>query len=119
MDHREIPDLRPATFESLPVEGYRPQTSTSIDLVNQNKREEERILRRLDLLAETKMVDPRWLAIGRTHLELAWMAINRAIFKPERVKLPDSAVLSEDFKDGFDKGRLEGIVEEAARHRRP
>jgi hypothetical protein len=32
-------------------------------------------------------VDQRWLAIGRTHIEQGFMAINRSIFRPERVKL--------------------------------
>ncbi len=32
-------------------------------------------------------IDQRWLAIGRAHLEQAFMAINRAIFKPGRVEL--------------------------------
>jgi len=34
-------------------------------------------------------IDKRWLAIGRTQLEQAFMAINRSVFQPERVKLPD------------------------------
>jgi hypothetical protein len=36
-------------------------------------------------------VDQRWLAIGRTHIEEAFMAINRAVFQPQRVKLPEDA----------------------------
>ena len=31
----------------------------------------------------------QWLAIGRTHLEQAFMAINRAVFQPGRVALPE------------------------------
>ncbi len=72
----------------LPVAGYRPQSSEAVDLVNRNKQAEEAALRMLDELA-TRDVDQRWLAIGRTHLEQAYMAINRAIFRPERIKLPD------------------------------
>ena len=30
----------------------------------------------------------RWLAIGRTHIEQGFMAINRAIFRPDRVEIP-------------------------------
>lgn len=73
--------------EGLPVAGYKPQSGENVDLVNQNKIEEERLLRRLDLLAEAKMVDPRWLAIARTQIEQGFMALNRAIFRPDRVKL--------------------------------
>lgn len=75
-----------STHEGLPVAGYRPQTNGAIDLVNQNKRMEEQLLRRLDYLTETFTdIDKRWLAIGRTHIEEAFMAINRAIFKPARL----------------------------------
>jgi hypothetical protein len=72
--------------DGLPVEGYRAQTSSNVDLVNANKRLEEQCLQALDQLA-TLDVDKRWLAIGRTSLEQAWMAVNRSIFKPDRVKL--------------------------------
>lgn len=71
----------------LPVAGYRPQSKEVVDLVNKYKRIEESLLRGLDQLTEdTKLsVDKRWLAIGRTHLEQAFMAINRSIFKPSRI----------------------------------
>jgi hypothetical protein len=73
--------------DGLPVEGYRPQSTDNVSLVNANKRIEEEVLRVLDRLAEFPDVDKRWLAIGRTGMEQAWMAVNRAIFKPDRVKL--------------------------------
>lgn len=80
----------------LPVAGYVAQSQVKIDEVNINKRLEETVLRRLDDLKAgintglaTFEVDQRWLAIGRTHIEEAFMAINRSIFKPERVKLGD------------------------------
>lgn len=69
-----------------PVAGYRPQTQEALDLVNVNKRMEESILRHLDSMSGD--IDPRWMAIGRNHMEQAWMAINRAIFQPSRVTLP-------------------------------
>ena len=73
----------------LPVKGYRPQPDDKVKVVNNNKIIEEQSLRVLDALAKfpEDEVDKRWLAIGRTHLEQAWMAINRSIFRPERVKL--------------------------------
>ena len=74
--------------EGLPVAGYRPQSDEAIDLVNTMKMREETILRVLDDLAAAGTCDPRWLAIGRTDLERAFMAINRAIFNPARVALP-------------------------------
>ena len=75
------------SHEGLPVAGYRPQSKDNVDVVNQNKRLEEQVLRALDLLANWPDVDPRWLSIGRTHIEQGFMAMNRAIFKPERVEL--------------------------------
>lgn len=82
--------------KGLPVAGYKTQSQDKVDLVNANKAEEERILRRIDrLTAEAKVyvpedaADPRWLAIARTHFEQAYMALNRAIFRPGRVALPE------------------------------
>lgn len=74
--------------QPLPVAGYTAQPIEVIDLVNENKALEERVLRCLDELKAHPVVDQRWLAIGRTHIEHAFMAINRSLFKPERVKLP-------------------------------
>ncbi len=73
--------------DGLPVAGYRPQNQRNVDLVNENKTLEERVLLQLDFLATFDDVDKRWLAVGRTQLEQAFMAINRSVFKPERVKL--------------------------------
>jgi hypothetical protein len=75
--------------QPLPVHGYKAQSTASVDIVNTNKQLEERVLRQLDALAALDSVDKRWIAIGRTHLEQAFMAINRAVFKPGRVALPE------------------------------
>lgn len=75
----------------LPVEGYRPQSDDKIAKVNAMKRAEEVVLRALDTLASKAVpgeVDGRWYAIGRTHIEQGFMAVNRAIFQPTRVALP-------------------------------
>ena len=76
------------THKGLPVEGYRDQDLGSVALVNVNKRLEESILRALDGLAKVETIDKRWLAIGRTSIEQGFMAVNRSVFKPGRVKLP-------------------------------
>lgn len=75
------------THSGLPVAGYRPQTEEKVATVNVNKQIEEQVLRRLDLLKDEPGIDHRWLAIGRTAIEQGFMAINRAVFQPERVKL--------------------------------
>lgn len=72
--------------KGLPVEGYKPQSQNNVDLVNYNKRLEEKVLRQIDFLQTVDFVDKRWLAIGKTQLEQAFMAINRSIFKPDRLK---------------------------------
>lgn len=80
-----------AEHTPIPVSGYVPQTGARVDIVNRNKEAEERILRLLDSLGGQPDVDKRWLAIGRTHIEQGFMAVNRAVFLPTRVKLPEDA----------------------------
>jgi hypothetical protein len=75
--------------QGLPVAGYRPQSQAKIDLVNLNKVSEEAMLRDLDTLAASGVADRCMLAIGRTHLQTAFMWINRSILQPGRVALPD------------------------------
>ena len=59
---------------------------------NDMKELEEQVLRVLDDLSLVQSdCDPRWLAIARTNIEQGFMAMNRAIFKPERVSLDDDA----------------------------
>lgn len=69
----------------LPVAGYTTQSDDKVATVNENKQLEETILKRLDALKANSDIDQRWLAIGRTHVEEAFMAINRAVFKPQRL----------------------------------
>lgn len=71
--------------DPLPVAGYKPQSDAKVAAVNENKQLEETVLKRIDVLKADPDVDQRWLAIGRTHIEEAFMAINRAIFKPQRL----------------------------------
>lgn len=80
--------------QSLPVAGYRPQTSDRVAMVNRNKEIEERVLRILDELRTLAVydVDQRWLAIGRTAIEQGFMAVNRAVFMPGRATLPEDAL---------------------------
>jgi hypothetical protein len=70
----------------MPVKGYTTQSEQNIALVNQNKRIEEAVLRQLDLIANVEGADPRWLAVGRRHIEQGFMEVNRSIFKPVRLQ---------------------------------
>lgn len=75
----------------LPVSGYRPQSDTAVAKVNLNKQLEEQTLRALDGFAADPETDKRWLAIARTNIEQGFMAMNRAVFKPGRISLPEDA----------------------------
>lgn len=77
------------THNGLPVAGYQPQSSEAVALVNANKAAEEAILRRMDAMQGVPGFDQRWLAIARTQIEQGFMALNRAVFRPGRVSLPE------------------------------
>lgn len=78
----------PATTKVL---GYTPLTESRVQHVNHNKVTEELLLRRIE---ELKNICPylnhRWADIAQTHFEQGFMALNRAVFNPQR------AVLAED-----------------------
>lgn len=100
-----------ALLATLPVVGYRPQSDAAVALVNEFKADEERLLRKLDKMMQSVIgrpmsnmstaavlsgdatvdapYDPRWVAIARTHFQEGFMALNRAVFQPGRVKLPE------------------------------
>lgn len=76
----------------LPVSGYSPQSADNVGVVNINKELEERVLRQIDEIqsvASDRGWDGRWAAIARTNIEQGFMALNRAIFRPGRVPLPE------------------------------
>ncbi len=72
----------------IPVQGYKTQSQETIDLVNEGKELEERVMRYLERL-EKPDVDQRWLAIGRTNIQQGFMAAFRGVFKPGRARLPE------------------------------
>jgi hypothetical protein len=76
-----------AEHQPIPVSGYKPQSQETIDRVNDNKRVEEALLQTMDEMQGDANFDQRWLAIARTDIEKGFMALNRAIFRPDRVKL--------------------------------
>lgn len=84
---RDLKESEGVGYQSR-IDGYPLETDDKVDDVNHGKAMEERCLRWLDTLKEDESVDQRWLAIGRTHMEQAWMAVTRSIMKPGRVTLP-------------------------------
>lgn len=76
----------------LPVSGYRAQSPANIAVVNGNKELEERVLRRIDAMqsnAHAADHDPRMIALARTAIQEGFMWLNRAVFQPERISLPE------------------------------
>lgn len=94
------------------VAGYTAQPDAKVALVNEFKADEERLLRKLDKLAKPAVgskvleisplryvdadensvapsFDQRWLAVARTHFQEGFMALNRSVFQPQRIKLPE------------------------------
>lgn len=83
-------DRRSEEVSELPkVAGYTPLSPDTIQLANLIKVHEERIMRCIDALQSDPETDQRFLAIARTELQKAYMCLNRAIFKPQRIDLSD------------------------------
>lgn len=77
-------------FKAPPVPGYNDVDAKQHAAVKANKEMEERVLRQLDELGRSEgVIDARWLNIARTHIEQGFMAMNRAVFKPGRILLPE------------------------------
>lgn len=84
----------------LPVAGYTPQSDAKVALVNEFKVDEERLLRKVDAAQATMRstgptpdvhaYDQRWVAIARMHFQEGFMALNRAVFQPTRIVLPEN-----------------------------
>jgi hypothetical protein len=68
------------------IKGYRQLDSMDIQIINHNKQIEELVLKSLDSLETYPEIDKRWLAIGRTLIEQGFMAMNRSIARPQRLK---------------------------------
>jgi len=93
--------------QGLPVKGYMAQSAEKVELVNRFKIMEERILREIDKLSKAHpflgsdgryytnssmlwpAVDPRWVSIAKTHFQEGFMALNRSVFQPSRISLPE------------------------------
>jgi len=86
-------------YNGLPVAGYQPQSAKNISVVNDNKVLEERALRQIDAMEAANkysvsinndsIYDARMLALARTGIQQSFMWLNRAVFQPARVALPE------------------------------
>lgn len=78
--------------DGLPVPGYKPQSDENVALVTHFKQLEERLLRELDIMFDSQephRFDKRWLSVANTHFEQGFMALNRSVFQPSRIRLPE------------------------------
>jgi len=74
----------------LPVAGYNAQSDSNVAIVNENKAIEERVLRQIDKhRAGGTAYDQRMVALATTKIQEAFMWLNRSVFQPSRIELPD------------------------------
>lgn len=76
-------------ISGLPVKGYQAQPQWAVDLVNENKVLEERVLRQIDRHVrnrDSKEIDQAMVQLARRHVEDAFMRLNRAVFQPKRLE---------------------------------
>lgn len=73
----------------LPVAGYEKKVDQwKIDMVNENKRIEELVLRRVDAHVrnrDSQEIDQASVQIARRHVEDAFYRLNRAVMQPKRI----------------------------------
>jgi len=68
------------------ITGYRELTQDEIDLMNLVKETAATVGRLVELMRRPDHeheIDQRWVAIGATDLQQGFMALNRAIARPE------------------------------------
>lgn len=66
------------------ITGYQQQPQSKVDAVNTTKGIENDLGDWLNqLVTDIPDVDMRWIAVARTHLQQGFMALNRAVFRPE------------------------------------
>lgn len=70
-------------MENERASGYRDLSESETAMVNDAKRKADDIGKLIDVLADQKLADPRWLAIAKTDLQKGFMSLIRAITKPE------------------------------------
>lgn len=64
------------------IKGYRNLTIEEVELINKVKDKANEVQCLIEL-CEYHDIDKRWIAIAKTQLQQGFMALNRAIAKPE------------------------------------
>ena len=73
------------------IKGYTAVSENKAETVNKNKELEEICLRRIDALMADNDTDKRCIAVAKTQLQDAFMWLNRGVFQPQRIELPEDA----------------------------
>ena len=78
------------------IKGFTDQSEKNKAYVNVNKDIEERLYRIVDDMKAQGEFDQRLIAVAFTQFQGAFMFLNRAIFQPQRIELPeDKAAVTE------------------------
>ena len=64
------------------IKGYRELSEAEIEIMNRIKEKGAEVGELLEWLSVAD-VDGRWVSIGRTHLQQGFMALTRAVAKPD------------------------------------
>jgi hypothetical protein len=64
------------------IKGYRELTEQDIEQINDMKDLEQVLLTCINAMSKVQEFDQRWVSIGRTHIEQGFMALVRAIARP-------------------------------------
>lgn len=65
------------------IQGYRELSQDEIDAVNQNKGLEDALGDWVETLRTRFELDTKWTTTAVTHFQQGFMALNRAVTKPE------------------------------------
>jgi hypothetical protein len=65
------------------IKGYRELSQDEIDLMNRIKEKAAEVGALYEELLNLNTIDRRWASIGQTHLQQGFMALTRAVAKPE------------------------------------
>lgn len=78
-----VAQRRQSNLKSAPIKGYRDLSQEEIDAINQIKILAEVVGEKVDEVFNREDSDKRWASIARTDLQTGFMALIRAIAKPE------------------------------------
>jgi hypothetical protein len=67
------------------INGYRNLNAAEVQLINALKLAGNEIGRMIEAMERTGDFDQRWVAIGKTNIQQGFMALTRAIARPEGI----------------------------------